>query len=133
MAQTAKISKQVTGGGARIVSQVDVLAEEAKASMNAEAIADGTTDKRYNVNIPLTGLLLFAVDTSVSGSTVTLKAYDSSDVLMETLTVAYGKPIIWQSGETAVFSTDDVAYFLASNSSGVDAAVTMIIGHDITP
>lgn len=95
-------------------------------SQMEETVADGASDASYLLSVDISALKCFAM---LADQDLTVKFYDGAGTLGETLSLTADKPFIWETGETAYFSSDYVE-IRVSNSSGSAATLEALVGSD---
>ena len=94
----------------------------------AETIPDVTTNTPFLIAIDVSSLKHFTMVTNHAVSVFTNEA--STGTPQETFTLAAGVPVVWNSGDTAIFAGDVDSIFV-TNASGDDATLTIIVGIDV--
>ena len=123
MSFSISVAKAVTEGSSSVQSSNSHTVEQVVKM--AESIADSTTDKEFLFALDISNLKVFSM---VSDYALTVKT-NSSSTAQETFSLAAGKPVIWETGETAIFAGDVTALYV-SNSSGSAATLKIIAGLD---
>ena len=90
-----------------------------------ETVADGETDWQVAFSIDVSSLKIFYM---VSDQAITVETNDGSSP-QETFSLAANVPVVWQEGETAIFSGDVTDLFI-TNSSGSAATLKVHSGTD---
>ena len=112
MALNGTVNKSVTAQGVSISSttthsgDVGVLLDE--------SISASTTDAEYLIAIDVSRLLLCAIESTVD---MTLETNDSSSP-QETISLTANKPVIFEDGDTALFSGDVDSIYVTSVDAG---------------
>lgn len=98
-------------------------------TLDAEPIADGSTDLEVNVAFSLTDLKGFAM---IATQDMTVKT-NSSGSPQETFNLTANNAVIYMDGIDAAIFAGDVTDLFVTNASGTDGTLTVTYGHDATP
>lgn len=121
---TLTITTSVREGSTTLASTSVAKTIQSKVEVN-ETIADAASDYELPVAIDTATLKYLLIE---ADQVLTIETNDGSSP-DDTITLQAGIPIQWYEGATALLSADVTALFV-SNSSGSDATLTVIAGHD---
>ncbi len=93
-----------------------------------EAIADSTTNREILLAIDVSSLLVFYMISDVVMSVYTNEASTGSP--QETFSLIAGKPVIFRTGDTAIFAGDVTSVFVTTGSVGA-GTLKIISGEDL--
>lgn len=91
-----------------------------------ESVADGVTDQEHLLAIDVSQLKGFYMSCDVALTVET----NSGSTPQETFTLAAGEAIVWETGDTAIFSGDVTALYL-TNASGSAGTFKLLAGMDV--
>ena len=94
----------------------------------AETVVDSATNTPFLIAIDVSALKHFTMVSDYAVTVYTNEASTGSP--QESFTLAAGVPVVWNSGDTAIFAGDVDSIFV-TNASGDDATLTIIVGTDV--
>lgn len=124
MALTVKVTEAVYEGETSI-THTTIHTVQTVLKME-ESVADAVTDQEHLVSIDISQLKAFYM---VSDQALTVET-NSGGTPVDSFTLTANRPVVWQTGDTAIFTADVTALYL-SNSSGSTATFKLIAGTDV--
>ena len=126
---SAQVGRNVSIAGRSIDRSITVTAT-GRAGLNKETIADGVTDKQFNIAIDVSAVKYFYI---VSDQDITIET-NSGSTPDDTLNLKAGKPYEWHVDDEDSFRLGtDVTAFFGTNASGATATIECECLQDATP
>jgi hypothetical protein len=116
---TSTITKKVTNASVTTVS-TKIHSGDHQSAIK-DTVADATVDLEYLVSVDVSELVMCVLQSSED---ITVKTNDSGSP-QETFNLVADKPVIFETGDPAIFS-GDVSSMYVSNSSGTDATFSFL-------
>jgi len=92
-----------------------------------ESVADSVTDQSHLISLDISTLQVFYMISDVAMTVET----NSSSSPQETFTLTANKPVVWRTGDTAIFAGDVTAIY-ATNASGSAGTLKIMAGLNVS-
>lgn len=124
MASTVKVLQSVTYGSKVISNTTNHTVENVQVI--EETVADGSTDLAILCSIDVSAAKVVSI---MADQDLTIETNDGTTP-QETISLTANLPIVWQTGDAALFA-GDVDSIYVTNASGSSTVLQMIIGSDL--
>ncbi len=121
MSFTVRSVVQISEGGVTIQQSTNHTCDQVNKLV--ESIPDATTDKEFQFAIDVSQLQVFSI---VADQVLTIETNSGSSP-QETIVLVANKPVVFETGDSALFAGDVTSLFI-TNASGSAAALKVISG-----
>lgn len=125
MSFTVTLSQKIQEGQTIFGSTAQTFTCETVTKLE-ESVPDSSTDLEFLSSIDISELQVFYM---VSDQAMTIET-NSGSAAQETFTLTANKPVVWRSGDAAIFA-GDVTGFYATNASGNAATLRIMYGTNV--